>query len=56
MAEQSQELDPRKIWEEVERVAAKAPQWASLEPPYAVKPGFQSQAEARTESQETRTK
>jgi hypothetical protein len=33
-------LDPKKIWEEVKCAAARAPEWASTDPPYPVKAGY----------------
>jgi len=34
---ENREVDPKEIWEEIQRAASKAPEWASLEAPYAVK-------------------
>ncbi len=44
------ELDPKKLWDDVEKAAARAPQWASLHPPFPVKPDY-----ARKKAQETVT-
>lgn len=34
------DFDASVIWEEVRRAAARAPKWASTDPPYSVREGF----------------
>ena len=40
LKEEEGEFDREKFWENVERAASRVPNWASLEPPYSVKPEF----------------
>jgi hypothetical protein len=49
-------IDPKKLWEEVQRAASQAPDWASLEAPYPVKPKHIAQAKAVPTSASERKK
>jgi hypothetical protein len=48
-----QPLDPKTIWDEVKRAAARAPEWASTDPPYAVKESFAGALDTSVQRAET---
>jgi hypothetical protein len=45
------ELNPEVIWAEVRKVAARAPKWASTDPPYSVREESPRQRGAETKTQ-----
>jgi hypothetical protein len=48
------DLDTNKVWDDVERVAARAPEWASTHPPYSVKSKYAGQNIQEKESTENK--